>query len=97
MEGDEASYYSHRNGELIGGVITHVDDFTIARMEEFIQEILEAIKKELTISKVERDNFCYTGQDILTAEDSIIMIQMEDCVDGAKKSKKSVKLIGLRN
>ena len=28
MDGDEAFYYLHRNGELIGRVITHVDDFT---------------------------------------------------------------------
>ena len=29
MEGDEAFYYLHRDGDLIGGVITHVDDFTL--------------------------------------------------------------------
>ena len=58
MEGDEAIYNLHRNGELVGGVITHVDDFTIARMEDSIQEILESFAKELTISKVELDNFC---------------------------------------
>ena len=28
MKGDEAFYYLHREGELIGTVITHVDDFT---------------------------------------------------------------------
>ena len=36
MEGDEAFYYLHRDGDLIGGVITHVDDFTIAGIEDFI-------------------------------------------------------------
>ena len=30
MEGDEAFYYLNRNGDLIGAVITHVDDFTLA-------------------------------------------------------------------
>ena len=30
MEGDEAFYYLHREGELIGTVITHVNDFTLA-------------------------------------------------------------------
>ena len=30
IEGDEAFYYLHQDGELIGVVITHVDDFTLA-------------------------------------------------------------------
>ena len=33
MEGDEAFYYQHENGELKGVVITHVDDFTLAGTE----------------------------------------------------------------
>ena len=57
MEWDKAFYYLHSTGELVGGVITHVDDFTIAGTEEFIQEISVAIAKELTISEVEHDNF----------------------------------------
>ena len=57
MEGEKAFYYLHRNGELMGGVITHIDDFTIAGKEVFIQEVLETISKELTISKIEHDSF----------------------------------------
>ena len=41
MEGDEAFYYLHRDGDLIGTVITHVDDFTLAGTEAFINEVLE--------------------------------------------------------
>ena len=81
MEGDEAFYYLHRNGDLEGGVFSHIDDFTIAGTDDFIQEILKAIEDELTISKVERDNFHYTGQDISTAEDGSIIIKMQDYVD----------------
>ena len=76
MVGDEAFYYLHRDGNLIGGVITHISDFTIAGTEDFIKEILKAIEDELTISKVEKDNFRYTGQDISTAEDGSITIEM---------------------
>ena len=61
MEGDKAFYYLHQDGELMGSVITHVDDFTIAGTEAFIKEVLETISKELTISKIEGDNFHYTG------------------------------------
>ena len=53
MIDDEAFYYLHRDSNLIGGVITHVDDFTIAGTEDFIKEILKAIEDELKISKVE--------------------------------------------
>ena len=41
MEGDEAFYYLHRDGELIGTVITHVDDFTLAGTEVFVNEVNE--------------------------------------------------------
>ena len=56
MEGDEAFYYLYRNAELIGTVITHVDDFTLAGKDEFINEVLETVSRELTVSKIERDN-----------------------------------------
>ena len=39
MEGNEAFYYLHQDGELIGAVITHVDDFTLAETEDFIKEV----------------------------------------------------------
>ena len=80
MEGDEAFYYLHRNGEFIGTVITHVDDFTLAGTENFIKELLETVSKELTVSKIERDNFRYTGIDVKTVEDEID-VEMKDYVD----------------
>ena len=57
LEGDEAFYYLHRDGELIGAVITHVDDFTLAGTEDFINKIINAVSEELTVSKIEKDNF----------------------------------------
>ena len=47
MKGDEAFYYLHKDGELVGAVITHVDNFTMAGTEEFIKETLKIIGKEL--------------------------------------------------
>ena len=60
MEGDEAFYYHHQDRELIGAVITNVDDFTLVGTEEFITKILEAISRELTVSKIEKDSLRYT-------------------------------------
>ena len=79
MEGDEAFYYVHRDGELIGVVITPVDDFTLAGTEDFIKEVLETVARELTVSKIERDSFRYTGIDV-SAVDNGIEIEMEDYV-----------------
>ena len=80
MEGDESFYYLHRDGDLIGRVITHIDDFTLAGTEAFINEVIETVSRELTVSKIERDNFRYTGIDVKTTEDSI-EIKMQDYVD----------------
>ena len=61
-------------------MITHVYDFTLAGTPDFIKEVLEMIERELTISKIERDNFCFTGLDISTVEDGF-EIGMADYVD----------------
>ena len=80
LEGDEAFYYLHRDGKLIGAVITHVDDFTLAGTEVFVNEVIDTVSKDLTVSKIERENFRYTGIDVKTVEDGI-EIEMQDYVN----------------
>ena len=65
---------------MIGAVITHVDDFTLAGTEEFVKEVIDTVSEELTVSKIERENFRYTGIDVKTVEDGI-EIEMQDYVD----------------
>ena len=86
MEGDEAFYYLHREGELIGTVIMHVDDFTLAGTEAFIKEVLETVSRELTVSKIERDSLRYTGIDVKTVENGI-EVEMKDYVDSLEEVK----------
>ena len=86
LEGDEAFYYLHRKRDLIGAVITHVDDFTQAGTEDFIKKDLETFARELTVSKIERDSFRYTGIDISAVYDGI-EIEMEDYVLSLKDVK----------
>ena len=74
----------------MGAVITHVDDFTLAGTEDFIKEVLETISRELTVSKIERDRFRYTGIDVSAVEDGI-EIQMEDYVDSLEEVKEIQK------
>ena len=71
MKGDKAFYYIHKKSKLIGAVITHVDNFTMTGTDEFIGETLEIIGKELTILKIEEDDFRYTHIDVLTIDGGI--------------------------
>ena len=57
LEGDEAFYYVHTDGKLIGAVITHVDDFTLAGTEEFAKEVINTVSEELTVSKNREGKF----------------------------------------
>ena len=38
LEGDEAFYYLHKDGILVGGVITNVDDLILAHNEVLLRE-----------------------------------------------------------
>ena len=57
IEGDEAFYYRNIDGNFHGAVLTHVDDFELTGTNDFVEEILQVVEKELTISKVEEDKF----------------------------------------
>ena len=86
MKGDEAFYYLHKDGKLVGAVITHMDDFTMAGTDEFIKETLEIRGKELSISKREEDDFRYTGIDVSTIDDGI-QLEMKDYIDSLEEVK----------
>ena len=63
---------------MVGSVLTHVDDFLIAGSPDFIKKLTDAIEKNLTISKIEDNEFRFAGIDI-KKEASGITISMEDC------------------
>ena len=64
-----------------GCIITHVDDFTIAGKKEFNDRVLRLVEIKLTVSKIERDNFCYTGLDISTLNDRIEIEMKQQQID----------------
>merc|ERR1712089_42151 len=80
LPGDDAVYYQHNNGKLIGMILSLVDDFTIVGTREFVNRIVTGIKKKFTVSKVEENNFRFTGLDVKTS-DGTIEISMEDYAD----------------
>ena len=56
-------YYLHKEGEFQGAVLTHVDTLILAGSTAFIEKIRAGIAEELTVSKVEKDMFRFTGLD----------------------------------
>ena len=77
LPGDEAFYYKHEDEKLKGMVITHVDDFQIAGDDKFIDSLLTKLKDTLTVSKVERNSYRFTGIDVKKAS-SGIELSMDD-------------------
>ena len=65
MPGDEAFYYLHKHVELQGVALTHVNDLILTENEDFIEKISDGIAHILTVSKVDKDKFRFTGWDWL--------------------------------
>ena len=85
VEGDEAFYYLNIDGKLHGAIITHIDDFNLAGSGNFIKKV--QVKQELTVSKVERDYFGFTGLDVTAVEDGR-EVSMNDYMQSLKEIKK---------
>merc|ERR1712033_120215 len=86
LPGDDAVYYEHKNGKLMGLILSHVDDFTIAGTPQFVKRIVTGIQERFTVSKVEEDNFRITGLDVKT-KNRKIKISMEDYAKSIKEIK----------
>merc|ERR1711867_97680 len=84
LPGEDAVYYQHINGNLIGMLLSHVDDFTITGTNKFVNRIVEGLKKIFTISKIEENNFRFRGLDVKTTEEGI-EISMEDYANSIKE------------
>ena len=56
MIGDDAFYYLHQD-ERLQGFLTPLDAFTVVTIKKLVAKILFGV----TVSKVERDKFRYTG------------------------------------
>jgi len=79
-------YFENRNGVLLGMNLSHVDDFTIAGDDEFVERIVNGIREKFTVSKVEKDVFRFTGLDV-KAGNGRIEVSMEDYVNSVEEIK----------
>ena len=91
LPGDEAFYYKNIGGDLKGMIITHVDDLQIAGNDFFIDSMLEKLSNTLTVSKVERSSFRFTGIDVKKTSDEI-EISMKDYADSIEEIKEIRKV-----
>ena len=66
--------------------MSHVDDFTIAGNEEFVRRIVKGILEKFTVSKVEKDEFRFTGLDV-KAKEGKIEVSMEDYANSVEEIK----------
>ena len=57
-----------------------MDDFSLAGTDEFVRKVIKQVEWQLTVSKVEKDKFRFTGLDISSVEDGI-EVAMEDYVN----------------
>ena len=71
VPGDKAFYFKKEKGDLEGMIFTHVDDFKIAGSVNFIENILKKLKETLTVSKVEKGQYRFTGTDVKKFEEGI--------------------------
>ena len=78
LDGDEVFYFRHdEKGNLEGMVSSHVDDFILAGTDRFLDEITKKIADKLEISKLEDNEFRFTGMDV-KKEGEVIIVSMED-------------------
>ena len=76
-----------------GAVLTHVDDFTFVGDGTFLKETIEEIKTCMNVSKVEENNFRYTGLDVERCLDGIT-VSMDYYVDSLAQIKDIRKVSG---
>ena len=70
-------YYQNLDGDFHGAVLTHVDDFEVRGTNDFLEEIIKVVEKELIISKVGEDKFRYIGLDVNVIPDGIEILMEE--------------------
>ena len=73
LPADNAYFYCRKNGNLVGQVVIHVDDFFISGNNEFIDTFLVIVAENLKVSKIEYGSFRFTGVDIRQEEKKIIV------------------------
>jgi hypothetical protein len=85
LVGDESLVCFHKDGQLIGLISLHVDDFQGAGMEYFFRSVMDAISQRFKISKREVQSFRFTGVDVNGTENGYVTISQMSYADSLEK------------
>ena len=69
----------------------HVNGFNLTGINDFVEEALDIVDKELMVSKIEQDRFRFTGLDISAVDDGI-EVEMSDYINSLKDIKEIEKV-----
>ena len=72
---DPALFYKHEQGELIGFVACHVDDFLHAGTQSFESTVMVPLRNRFAAGKIQTTAFHYVGLDIMQDEAGITIDQ----------------------
>ena len=70
----------HKEDQLEGFLVFHVDDIILAGSEEFT-EIMKKLRTKYNFGKVEKGSFAFTGLNISQAESSQITLHQKDYIE----------------
>ena len=73
---DKALFFWHKNGELHGILVVHVDDFLWSGSNGFVSHVIELLKKIFKISREHESAFQYIGLNVKQENQAIIVDQM---------------------
>ena len=77
---DNSVFFKYENNQLIGVLVTHVDDFLHAGTEEFTESVIEPLCKRFQASTHEERSFMYVGYKV-TQEEQGVVLDQEEYVD----------------
>ena len=72
---DPALFMWHKNDQLIGILVCHVDDFTYCGTNQFHTEVIEKLKKTFKISSEDSSCFKYLGLQVVQKDSGIVITQ----------------------
>jgi hypothetical protein len=72
---DPALFYVEQDGEIIGALATHIDDFMHCGNAAFDVEVMDKLRKRFVPGKLEEGSFSYVGFDIKQSKNGIMLDQ----------------------
>ena len=75
MDGDEAFNFLHKDGDLQGVVLTHVDDLLHGGTGDFQKGVMREVRESFIFSQEESDQFRYIGMNMIQSRTGIFINQ----------------------